>query len=171
MSRLARLVWPVVDDGCTRSELIAEADPQVPAVCAQLGVFPVGMAREWEIVISGAGVAMLRCVVPVETEADARDRRLAELVGRRFTDAQIAARLGVSKQTVWRSRTRLGLSRAVKDDLDVTAAVASLHGAGMSDAQIAEVCGTSRTTVWRIRAQQLGLRRNGAGGRPRKTSA
>lgn len=171
MTRLARLVWPIVDDDMTRTQLIAEADPLVGDVCAQLGVFQVGMAREWEIVTSGAGVSMLRCLVPVETAVEARDRQLADLVGRRFTDVQIAARLGVSKQTVWRSRTRLGLSRAVKDDLDVTAAVASLHAAGLSDAQSAEVCGVSRTTVWRIRAQQLGLAAAGSGGRPRKSTA
>lgn len=168
MVREARLVWPIVDDDRTRSELIAEADPLVPEVCAQLGVFPIGMARGWEIVTSGAGQAMLRCVVPVETGVDVRDRQLAGLVARRFTDAQIADRLGVSRQTVFRDRARLGLSRALKDDLDLTGAVRSLHTSGMTDAQIAEVCGVARTTVWRIRAQRLGLPSNGVGGRPRR---
>lgn len=168
-----RLLWPIENEDLTKNELIAEADPQVIGLCAELGQLPVGMAQDWRVDETAEGRPVLTCVVPVVSLVQARDGRVAEMWARWRTPDQIAAVLGCSATTVRRTVQRLGLTRPVEHSPEQTGLrdrVRRLYADGLVDDQIASVLGVGHATVWRIRSAELGLPAHGRGGRRREAA-
>lgn len=171
--RWMRLWWFIEDEDMTKTQLMAEAGQYVVDLCADLGWVPTGMARDWEIEVSGAGRPVLTCLVPVEPMEDPRRARLRRLHQQGLNDQEIAGRLGVSARTCRRWRTDLGLpsnsimGRKAADPERQKRTVVWLHAAGLSDHEIGRRMGVAQSRVWKIRSG-LGLKPNGAGGRPKK---
>lgn len=165
-----RLMWPIVDEDRTRSQLIAEAGALVVETCAAEGYVPIGVTHSWDVVTLPEGGCRLTCVVPVLPLEDMQRGQLPDLFERRYTDAQIAIRLGVSKRTVRRWRAELGLRRVgvLREDPALVEEVRRLHADGLTDHKIAALLQISYTTVWRIRNVVLELAPHGRTGRPKK---